>query len=175
MSVLSRYVPEETTLPADVRAAFNAAEPLVDQAGVDKGLDQLAVRLTVRFQSRTPLLLAAVPAGLFLLAAVLQRIVFPCRVAIWPSASPPPVGEGGPVVFIGGSLSSDDIDKWRTELADAGIAEVCAVALIAGRGVDLAALEISPPQDRRLLGCGFEVAGYGHNLPELFVYPGATT
>ena len=99
MNPLEEFVPEQTPLPSAVRAAYAGAEPLVDAAAMDAALDRLAVRLTVRYQARAPLLLAEVPDGLYLWSALLQRIVFPCQLGVWPDADL--AGAKMPVVLVG--------------------------------------------------------------------------
>ncbi len=168
MNPLEEFVPEQTPLPSVVRAAYAGAELLIDAAAMDAALDQLAVRLTVRYQARAPLLLAEVPGGIYLWSALLQRIVFPCQLGLWPDVDL--AGVKMPVVLIGSPGVADTPALQAVLQADPG-AEIATVALLRGDGIDFAALEQDCPAGRSLLGCGFDVQGYGANLPALYAIP----
>jgi len=64
-------------VPPDVLAARDAAECLFDAAAVERAVDRLAVRLTVRLADAHPIVVCVLNGGLPLTAELLLRFHFP--------------------------------------------------------------------------------------------------
>ena len=68
-------------VPSDIIAARDAAECLFDAAAVERAVDQLAVRLTLRLHDAHPIVMCVMNGGMILTAELLLRLHFPLEVS----------------------------------------------------------------------------------------------
>ncbi len=73
--------PSSCRVPSDIVAARDAAECLFDAAAVERAVDQLAVRLTVRLNDAHPIVMCVMNGGMILTAELLLRLHFPLEVS----------------------------------------------------------------------------------------------
>ena len=171
-------LPIAESVPMAARRALGNAQLLYDAAAVETAVDQLAVRLTVEWQDQDPLLITLLPQGLVLAGMLLRRLIFPCRhvTAVTdeqgiPAAVEP--GRGG-VVIIAGRLDGVQLERLRQWCEHHAVERMAAAVLAAPpdyAGDTSAANDFWPAlltDAKHLLGCGFDVAGYGANLPGLY-------
>ncbi len=170
MNPLDEFVPDGVILPEAARRAYAGARLELDAAAVALALDQLAVRLAVRFQNRLPLFVALTPGGLYLLGALLQRVVFPCRHVSWPVAAETPSVRGACVVLLHAGADTQLLQRASALVAAGGADDSSVVTMTATEASDLAAVDRTAPPGGAFLGCGHSVDGYGANLPQLYVF-----
>jgi hypoxanthine phosphoribosyltransferase len=68
-------------VPSDIIAAREAAECLFDAAAVERAVDQLAVRLTIRLHDAHPIVMCVMTGGIILTSELLLRLHFPLEVS----------------------------------------------------------------------------------------------
>jgi hypoxanthine phosphoribosyltransferase len=68
-------------VPSDIIAARDAAECLFDEAAVERAVDRLAVRLTLRLHDAHPIVMCVMNGGMILTAELLLRLQFPLEVS----------------------------------------------------------------------------------------------
>lgn len=169
------------SVPPAVSRAYAHARLLFDADEVDKAVDQLAVRLSVEYQNADPVFITLLPDGYVLGGMLMRRLVFPLKHrAAHVDASHHPILEnardlaGRPVIVIAGQLStaqSQALSRWATQQAILRLSRVvmAGAEMIehggAGKEATLVALTTNATP---WIGCGFEVGGYGANLPGLY-------
>jgi hypothetical protein len=171
------------SVPLAARQALSGAQLVFDAAAVEKAVDQLAVRITVEWQDRDPVLLSLLPHGLVLAGMLLRRLVFPCRhYAVAVNTEDLPAMDDGSllaereVVLIAAQVSRrqrQHLASWADRI---GLRRLVAVVMVGPPHAEAkpaggSTIEVWPAlrtEAQPLLGCGFDVAGYGANLPGLY-------
>lgn len=180
-----------TDVPPDVLAARDAAECLFDAAAVERAVDRLAIRLTLKLADAHPIVVCVLNGGLVLTAELLLRFQFPLQVTYvhatryrdalrgaqidW-RAKPDLSVEGRQVLVV-----DDVLDEGHTlaavveRLAASGASSVLTAVLVdkhIGRPrpviVDDAALACP---DRFLFGHGMDYRGHWRNLAGVYALP----
>ncbi|MFW6094238.1 MAG: hypoxanthine-guanine phosphoribosyltransferase [Pseudomonadota bacterium] len=177
--------------PAAVLEARRRGELLVSREAVERAMDRLAIRMSLRLHDRDPLLLVVMHGALPFAGALLPRLDFPLQVSHvhvgrygdatrggtlhW-LARPDQGLAGRTVVLVDDVLDRGEtlaeLTRWVTE---AGAAEVLSAVLVdkalpGPRPVvaDFVALECP---DRYLFGWGMDFRGYWRNLPAIYALP----
>jgi len=177
------------SVPLPVRRVLRQARTLCDAAAVERAVDQLAVRVSLAVQNEDPWLLTLLPQGLVLGGMLMRRLVFPCRqaaVTLNPQGLPQwqrsPADAGTRVVLISAWLDAPQARSLQDWAAARHFDSVVLAALAAPRHLrkTLAALPEKSPGARLQVcvgveverqpafGSGFELMGYGANLPGLY-------
>ena len=168
-------------VPLQVRKQLAQATLLASAPTLAHLVDQLAVRVTLEWQSRQPVVLIENPTGLVLAGMLLQRLAFPLQVATFTRQDKQIEVQAKSgldwraVLVVAGKVTSE-----LNGLVSAypGIAEVTDVGSI-GLLPDAACtdsvlhpahfeIDTTALAEMNLVGCGFALAGYGANLPELY-------
>lgn len=168
----------DESVPAAVRRAYRGATPLYTAQQVAYAVDRLAVRLTVDWQHANPVCAVVLPSGFVFAGMLLQRTVFPLqRLDVGAGANPLGLEAvaGRSVLLIDGGVDASLHDTLAQQLLAAGAGAVERVVLLAAvepvEGYSYVGLHES---SRELLGSGFELEGYGGNLPGIYTYPATT-
>ncbi len=170
MNPFEEYVPDGVILPDAARRAYAGARLEMDAAAISHALDQLAVRVAVRLQDRLPLFVALTPGGLYLLGALLQRAVFPCRHMSWHVETAAPSARGASVALVHAGGDPELLQRASARLEAGGAQDLLVVTMTATEVSDLAAVDRTAPPGNVFLGCGHGIEGYGENLPQLYVF-----
>jgi hypoxanthine phosphoribosyltransferase len=174
-----------------VTGALERADVLFDAATVNAAVDRLAVRLTVAFAEKNPLLVCVMNGGVVFTGALMLRLIFPLELTYvhvsryrgstrggeltWNARPSVPLA-GRHVLFVddildrGVTLSA--LEAWA---AEGGAASVTSAVLL-DKAVDtprslqaeFAALKCP---DRYVFGWGMDYEGYWRNLPEIRALP----
>ena len=151
------YLGSLPNVPAPVVKAARQARLYCTHAEADKALDQLAVRLTARYQQANPRVQVA-RSGIFFAGLLLPRIALPMAIH-WPDGSDAlEPGSHGAV------WSLDFVQPFSEEGGVTGIGMVAAP----GRDADLWSALPGVSEPGTWLGLGADIAGYGANLPDLY-------
>ena len=181
-------LPLADSVPGAVRSAIRHAQLLHDNAAVDKAVDQLAVRLTVAWQNMDPLLVTLLPHGFVLGGMLNRRVVFACRhLAVGADRHGlPDIAEAG---LLQGRLVALIVARADTHLCARlhrwaqlqGVEQLLVLAMAGASGVGrdtIAGCEVwhaLQVEAANLIGAGFDVEGYGANLPGLYSVAAAQT
>jgi len=175
----------------DVIAAREAAECLFDASAVERAVDQLAVRLTLRLHDAHPIVMCVMNGGMILTAELLLRLQFPLEVSYVHATRYRDATQGAvlewraaPAADVTGRtvlLVDDVLDEGHTlaavdaRLRESGAANVVTAVLVdkqIGRPrpvrVDDAALQCP---DRFLFGHGMDYRGHWRNLAGIYALP----
>ena len=178
-------------VPSDVIAAREAAECLFDAPAVERAVDQLAVRLTLRLHDAHPIVMCVMNGGVILTAELLLRLHFPLEVSYVHATRYRDATQGAvlewralPAADVTGRtvlLVDDVLDEGHTlaavdaQLRESGAANVVTAVLVdkqIGRPrpvrVDEAALQCP---DRFLFGHGMDYRGHWRNLAGVYALP----
>ena len=178
-------------VPSDILAARAAAECLFDATAVERAVDQLAVRLTLRLHDAHPIVMCVMNGGMILTAELLLRLQFPLEVSYVHATRYRDATQGAvlewralPAADVAGRtvlLIDDVLDEGHTLAAvDARLRESGAVTVVTavlvdkqiGRSrpvrVDDAALQCP---DRFLFGHGMDYRGHWRNLAGIYALP----
>lgn len=178
-------------VPPNVLRARQSADLLVSPEAVQRAIDQLSVRLTLRLQDTNPLLLIVMHGGLPYGAELVRRFTFPLEYGYLHVGRYGRATQGDelhwqvePTYSLAGRtvlLVDDILDRGITLMAleqwaeRAGAAAVITTVLVdkavsATRpiAVDYAALECP---DRFVFGCGMDYQGYWRNLTGIYALP----
>ncbi len=178
-------------VPSDILAARDAAECLFDATAVERAVDQLAVRLTLRLHDAHPIVMCVMNGGMILTAELLLRLQFPLEVSYVHATRYRDATQGSvlewralPAADVAGRtvlLIDDVLDEGHTLAAvDARLRESGAVTVVTavlvdkqiGRSrpvrVDDAALQCP---DRFLFGHGMDYRGHWRNLAGIYALP----
>jgi len=174
-------LPYADDVPTAIRHVLSSAQLVFEPAAVERAVDQLAVRLTVAWQDRNPLLVCVLPHGIVLTGMLLRRLIFPlqvCYVAgqdtnIIRFDAHPTRFDARPLLFLHGresSLMARALSQWGTA---GGANDVQHIALIRPVSDENefaeGALACDAPE---LAGCGLDYLGYGANLPGIYAVRG---
>ncbi len=180
-----------SSVPSDIIAARAAAECLFDEVAVERAVDQLAVRLTLRLHDAHPIVMCVMNGGMILTAELLLRLHFPLEVSYVHATRYRDATQGAvlewraaPAADVAGRtvlLVDDVLDEGHTlaavdaRLRESGAANVVTAVLVdkqIGRPrpvrVDDAAL-VCP--DRFLFGHGMDYRGHWRNLAGVYALP----
>jgi hypoxanthine phosphoribosyltransferase len=175
----------------DIIAARDAAECLFDAAAVERAVDQLAVRLTLRLHDAHPIVMCVMNGGMVLTAELLLRLQFPLEVSYVHATRYRDATQGAvlewraaPAADVTGRtvlLVDDVLDEGHTlaavdaRLRESGAAHVVTAVLVdkqIGRPrpvrVDDAALQCP---DRFLFGHGMDYRGHWRNMAGIYALP----
>jgi hypoxanthine phosphoribosyltransferase len=175
----------------DIIAARDAAECLFDAAAVERAVDQLAVRLTLRLHDAHPIVMCVMNGGMILTAELLLRLQFPLEVSYVHATRYRDATQGAvlewraaPAADVSGRtvlLVDDVLDEGHTlaavdaRLRESGAANVVTAVLVdkqIGRPrpvrVDDAALQCP---DRFLFGHGMDYRGHWRNVAGIYALP----
>ena len=178
-------------IPADVLAARDAAECLFEAAAVERAVDQLAIRLTLRLHASHPIVMCVMHGGVILTGELLLRLHFPLEVSYVHATRYRDATQGTQIEWRAEPsmdvtdrtvlLVDDVLDEGHTlaavaaRLLDAGAQRVVTGVLVdknIGRPrpirVDDAALQCP---DRFLFGHGMDYRGYWRNLAGVYALP----
>ncbi|MEM7098280.1 MAG: hypothetical protein AAF541_08480 [Pseudomonadota bacterium] len=175
-SALSAYL-DSALLPQHVRKQLRQANQVASSTEIDFYLDQLAIRLTLRWQDENPLLLGCNGSGTVLVGMLLRRLAFVMQYVDLIDFDAPSDATGlpRPVVLLAGCFDGQQrMNELAATLATAGVDEFACVAMVShGKElIDAAVPEsVFVKESGVLLGCGFDVDGYGANLPDLYHIP----
>jgi hypoxanthine phosphoribosyltransferase len=176
---------------SDIIAAREAAECLFDAAAVERAVDQLAVRLTLRLHDAHPIVMCVMNGGMILTAELLLRLQFPLEVSYVHATRYRDATQGAvlewraaPAADVTGRtvlLVDDVLDEGHTlaavdaRLRESGAANVVTAVLVdkqIGRPrpvrVDDAALQCP---DRFLFGHGMDYRGHWRNVAGIYALP----
>jgi hypoxanthine phosphoribosyltransferase len=180
-----------SSVPSDIIAARAAAECLFDEAAVQRAVDQLAVRLTLRLHDAHPIVMCVMNGGMILTAELLLRLHFPLEVSYVHATRYRDTTQGAvlewraaPAADVAGRtvlLVDDVLDEGHTlaavdaRLRESGATNVVTAVLVdkqIGRPrpvrVDDAALACP---DRYLFGHGMDYRGHWRNLAGVYALP----
>ena len=182
------YLSEVSGVPRTVVAKLRTAVPLFTSQQVEYAVDQAAIQLTVKLQDKNPILISVLHGGLVYTGMLMRRLSFPLQQGYvqikqygdkttpgelsWQAHDMPNLS-GRTVLIV------DDIhDRGVTMQAllawckDQDAADVVTTVLVEKQ------LKITKPQhidvpalvceDKFLVGCGLDFAGYGRNLPAIY-------
>ncbi len=175
----------------DIIAARDVAECLFDAAAVERAVDQLAVRLTLRLHDAHPIVMCVMNGGMILTAELLLRLQFPLEVSYVHATRYRDATQGAvlewraaPAADVTGRtvlLVDDVLDEGHTlaavdaRLRESGAADVVTAVLVdkqIGRPrpvrVDDAALQCP---DRFLFGHGMDYRGHWRNVAGIYALP----
>lgn len=178
-------------IPSDIVAARDVAECLFDAAAVERAIDQLAVRLTVRLNDAHPIVMCVMNGGMILTAELLLRMHFPLEVSYVHATRYRDATQGAvlewralPAADVAGRtvlLIDDVLDEGHTLAAvDARLRESGAVSVVTAVLVDK---DIGRPRpvlvdesalrcpDRFLFGHGMDYRGHWRNLAGIYALP----
>lgn len=179
------------SVSSDILAAREAAECLFDAAAVERAVDQLAVRLTLRLHDAHPIVMCVMNGGMILTAELLLRLQFPLEVSYVHATRYRDATQGAvlewraaPAADVTGRtvlLVDDVLDEGHTlaavdaRLRESGAANVVTAVLVdkqIGRPrpvrVDDAALQCP---DRFLFGHGMDYRGHWRNVAGIYALP----
>jgi hypothetical protein len=163
-------------MPADVRDLLTKASMIYSPADVERALDQLSVKLTVLLQDQTPQFICVLPDSLVFTGMLMRRLVFPLTLS---SASVPPQQAAGdvfdparPIILLVGCLDASNCAAWQDWLrAHKGSTVYVAALLQSSAPAAQANFSALPAIKGRVIGCGFNHAGFGANWGGLFLLP----
>jgi hypoxanthine phosphoribosyltransferase len=174
-----------------MQAVLEQSELVVDRDAVERAVDQLALRVTLAFADRNPIVTCVMTGGLFFTAALVKRLRFPLELdylhatryqartagsALEWLAAPTLAVVGRAVLVV-----DDVLDHGHTlaavveSLRERGANDVRTAVLVdkdIGRAKPITAdfIALRCP-DRYLFGCGMDYHGYWRNLPEIYAVP----
>jgi len=177
-------------VPEHVQSALRGAELIHDKQTVESAVDRVAVGITADLQDADPVLIAVLHGGLTFAGMLMRRLVFPLEQGYVHVGRYADAQSGGDLRFKGAQTPSlkgrnvllvDDIldqgttlqflRAWAEEEGATGVHSACLVEkqLVVHSpsrpAMTYAALQC---EDRFLIGCGMDYAGYGRNLPGIF-------
>ena len=196
MSFLPEDIEYPSHVPVHVRDALRGAELVHDAQAVERAVDRVAVALTADLQDADPIFVAVLHGGLTFAGMLMRRLVFPLQQGYvhvgrygdaqeggelhFKAADTPPL-DGRCVVLLDDILDQGATLKflvdWAGEQGARKVYSAClvektlAVANPSRPTLNYAALACD---DRFLLGCGMDYAGYGRNLPGIYAVAGET-
>ena len=182
-------LPYADSVPAEIRRAFVGAEEVIGEAEVTDAVDRLAVQMTVDLQDRNPVLLTVLHGGLYLAGMLVQRMVFPMELGYvhvaryrdqqaggeleWHAHNHPPLA-GRSVLLVDDVLDEGVTLAALLRWAQAQGADEVRSAVLVRKLVDAVEADVEPSycaltaENRFLIGCGMDYAGYGRNLPGIY-------
>jgi len=175
---------ESEMIPAQLRTAFSTAELVVENQEVLEAIDQLAVRLTIDFHERHPIILFNLSDGVWFFTTVAQRLFFP-HTTSYCDMEPEPINaeifwkmepivdvQGRDVLFLVGKLSFiEEIERLNLWAQRRGALSVSIGALVDRTNESdrsKSAYSCFRPKEQRVFGCGLSYGGYGYSLPDLY-------
>lgn len=182
MTIDLAQLPYADDVPAPVRHALSSAALVFEPVAVERAVDQLAVRLTVAWQDRNPLLVCVLPHGIVLTGMLLRRLIFPlqvCYVAgqdtnIIRFDAHPTHFDARPLLFLHGRGSSLTARMWSQWGAAGGAKDVQHIALVGPVCDENEFADGALACDAsELAGCGLDYLGYGANLPGIYAVQGS--
>ena len=175
---------ESEGIPSQLRTAFSTAEIVVENQEVSKAIDQLAVRLTIDFHERHPIILFNLSDGVWFFTTIAQRLFFP-HTAGYCDIEPEPANtemfwkiepivdvQDRDVLFLVGELSFiEEIERLNLWAQGKGALSVSVGALVDRTNESVrskGAYSCFRPKGQRVFGCGLSYGGYGYSLPGLY-------
>ncbi len=171
-------------VPLQIRKALGSAKLIIEKKEVLKAVDQLAVRLSVNFHDRDPIILFSLKDAVWLFTTLTQRLVFPhisgyCEMhsdrltatKVWRVEPAVDVQERD-VLFLFGELTDGEevrrLDIWARKQ---GALSISSVALVDRTNGSVSSKDIYSCfryKEQRVFGCGLSYSGYGYSLPGLY-------
>ncbi len=180
------------SVPFKIRAQFSSLVMIHDRAVVAAAIDRLAVRLTIALQDRNPVVVTVMNGGLMLAGLLQYRLAFAAEFGYvsvgrygthtaggaltWKGFDVPDL-DGRTVVFVDDILDQGETLKELVRWAEARGASDVRTAVLVERTdeqrssvvhADFSAFKQGPGF---LVGCGMDLAGYGRNLPDIYMIP----
>ncbi len=163
-------------MPTDVRDLLAKTAMIYSTIDVERALDQLSVKLTVLLQDQTPQFICVLPDALVFTGMLMRRLVFP--LTLYSAAAPPQEAADvvfdptRPIILLVSRLDVSNYDAWQAWLQSHGADAVHVVALLQSCAPEAqASFSALPAIEGRLVGCGFNHAGFGANWGGLYVLP----
>lgn len=143
---------------------------------VERAVDQFGVKLTVSLQDQTPQFVCVLPDSLVFAGMLMRRLVFP--LTLYSAAAPPQQAAGDvfdstrPIILLVSRLEGSRCAAWMDWLRSYQTAAVYVAALLQSPAHEAQAnFSALPAMAGRVVGCGFNHAGFGANWGGLFVLP----
>lgn len=164
------------SMPADVRGLLAKASMIYSTVDVERAVDQLGVKLTVSLQDQTPQFVCVLPDSLVFAGMLMRRLVFP--LTLYSAAAPPQqqaddvFDPSRPIIVLVNHLEATNLVLWQQWLRSRHASTVSVAALLQSAAHETQAnFSALPAMEGRVVGCGFNHAGFGANWGGLFVLP----
>ncbi len=169
-SSLQAYL-DAQQVPLHVRRRLRDARLVVDSAEIEHLTDQLAVRLTLAWQDVCPALLVHDAPGIVLAGMLMRRLGFALTFdTLYVEEAASGVHDGQMAIVVAGSLEHLEPRQLSEQLQDRGAAGVVLVTLLPDSRADDSVLPAERIDTSLVtpVGCGFDIDGFGANLPHLY-------